>query len=258
MELSEFISVIRKWFWIVLPAVLLVTGYTLFTGLKGDATYRADTIVVVGLSEMVSPGGGSGNISYNAARIGATYEELITTEPVMNGALEIAGLDWDPMTLAVRISVELPKDTTVLKIGVIDSDSELAERLADAVAESFSNYIRDVGAATNEGALKSIDEELLTNEKEIAALSAVGSDQNASQIKSLQQAQGVLLERQANLMENKNKMGDVTVLQPASAVQTVGIQWQQRTIIAFFISLVAGIALAFVAEAISKARKSQA
>src|SRR3989304_9548766 len=115
MELSEFIGVIRKWKWLVIPIVVLVTGFTFITGIRGKTTYRAETNVVVGLSELTTPGGG-GYLALNAPKIGSTMRELVTTEPVIQKALEIAELDWSQAVLSGMVATELPKDSAVMKI----------------------------------------------------------------------------------------------------------------------------------------------
>lgn len=254
MELSEFIGVIRKWKWLVIPVVILVTGFTYYTGMRADTTYQAQTIVVVGLSQMTSPGG-AGYLVVNAPKIGTTFRELVTTEPVMKKSLENAGLDWNQATLSSMITTELPKDSTIMKIIVTDTDPLRAKHIADTVADAFIQYIKEINEASFESSRKIMLEDMAKNDSELAAATAAGTTDGGSRIRTLQQAQAALQTKYNDLLNERSRSGDIRVVQPASPYRLVGVQAEQRTIIAFVVSLIAAIALAFIAEAISKVYK---
>ena len=257
MELSDFIGVIRKWKWIVIMVVLSVTIYTVITSLQGQNSYRAETIVVVGLSGLTSPGSAGVNLALSGPKIGATYAELVTTEPVISRALEIAGLDWQPSALSGRVETDIPKETSVIKIAVTDRDAARAILLTDAVANSFIEYIKDVSATSFENSKDILKTELAKAEEELATASVEGANTSDSEIRALQQTRDALLRRYDDILDEQVTAGDIRVIQPASAYQTVGIQASQRIIIGFAISLVIGIGVAFIAEAISKSLKKQ-
>lgn len=254
MELSEFINVIRKWILLILPVVLLVTGYYYISGTRGETAYRAQAYVVIGLSGLTSPGGGD-YVASNAPKIGTTLLELVTTEPIMQKTLEITGLDWSQAALSSKIKMELPKDTSVMKIAVTDKDPALAKRVVDAVADSIVLYVRDINEANYESKKKAIEDDLVDVDKEISNVATSGTNDGGSRMRVLQQTQSSLLTEYNDLLNEKIRYGDVRVVQPASPYSSIGIQTSQRTVIAFIVSLVAAIGLAFVAEAISKALK---
>ena len=254
MELSEFIKVIWKWKWIILPLVILVTGYYYVSGTRGETFYRAEAIVVIGLAGLTSPSGGD-YVASNAPKIGMTLRELVVTEPIMQKTLESTGLEWSQTALSSKITTELPKDTSVMKIAVTDKDSALAKRIVDAVAASVVQYVHEINDAGYESKKEAVIADLADVDKEITDLNAAGANIGDSKMRVLQQTQSALLTKYNDLLNERIRYGDVRVVQPASPYSMVGIRTSQRTIIAFIVSLVAAIVLAFIAEAISKALK---
>lgn len=252
MDLVDFIGVIRKWKWLVLPIVLLVTGYTIVTGTRSPATYRAEAMVVAGLSQIASSSSGGISIAQSGERIGATYAELVTAQPVLEKAIEKAGLDWQPTLLRGIIATEIPRNTPVLKVSVTDSDPARAQLLANSVAEAFVEYIQDVSTVGGDAAKGILTSELDSIEKDIVDYQTGAIKLTEAQNRALQDRRDTVLREYTDLLDQQARAGDVRVANPADDVERTGSTTLQRALIAFGISLVAGVALAFVAEGISK------
>lgn len=253
MELSEFIGVIRKWKWLILPIVMLTTGLTIFTSLRSQESYRAETLVVIGLSKITTSSAEALNLSQSGKQIGATYAELMTVQDVMRKALEKAGLDWQPEDLSGRVAVDLPPNTSIMKISVTDTDLDRAMILTNAVSEAFIEYIVEVSNVGIESTKESIQFEIATIETALAALPNDGSASVAAQSSALQLRRETAIREYEQLLEQKSRVVDLEIISPSSSYSVVKPNLVQRTLVAFGISVIVAIALAFLAEAFQKA-----
>ncbi len=253
MELTEFIGVIRKWKWLILPIVLVATVYTALVSLRGQESYSAETMIVVGLSKIASSSTDALNLSLSGKQIGSTYSELITTEEVMQRALDKAGLDWQPQMLSGKVSVDLPPNTSVMKVTVTDSDLDRALLLTTAVSEAFIEYIEEASGLGFESAKAAVQDEIASVEADIAALPADDSPTTLAQSRALQVRRESAIKKYEQLLDQQAQAVELEILNPSRSYSVVKPNLTQRTLIAFGISLIVAIALAFLAEAIQKA-----
>lgn len=72
------------------------------------------------------------------------YRVIVSSRPVLNDVVEKLGLDYSYKTLRNKISVDNPADTRILSIKAKDADPEMAKKIADAVAETASEYIGEI------------------------------------------------------------------------------------------------------------------
>ncbi|MHB9111524.1 MAG: YveK family protein [Thermoleophilia bacterium] len=251
MDLVEFIGVIKRWIWLVIAVVVVVSGYTTLVSLRTPVSYSADTTVMVGLSEISSSSLLGISIVQNAERLSSTYAELVSTQPVMEKALGKAGLDWPVTRLQSMVSTKTTKDTPSLQIAVVDSDENRAKLLANSVSEAFVEYIKETGRNAALEAQAETIRQLNDVNKELAALGATPSADVAI-VKALQDRRDTILNEYENLLKQQAHAGDVRVIDSAYTVYRAGMSTSQRIAISFAISLVAGIVLAFIAEAVRK------
>jgi len=255
MDLVEFVGVIRKWIWLVLIVVVVVTGYTVYSNARSKSSYSSETTVVAGLSQIASTSALGLNIAVSGDRISATYAELITADPVMEKALDKAGLDWPASTLAGMTSSTTTKNTPVLRIAVTDSDPNRAQLLANAVSDSFVEYVSDIGASGAKDAQQVTISELNDVDRQLAELNA-SAQPEAGAVKALQDRHDALVKEYQGLLDQQAHANDIRVVDPASSAFQVGAPASQRLAIGFVISLVAGIVVAFLAEAVQKSLRA--
>ncbi|MFA5816013.1 MAG: Wzz/FepE/Etk N-terminal domain-containing protein [Bacteroidales bacterium] len=251
MDLVEFIGVIKRWIILVIAVAVVVTGYTAFVALRTPASYSADTTVIIGLSEITSSSLLGISITQNAERLTSTYAELVTTQPVMEKSLEKAGLDWPITELQSMVFTTTTKNTPSLQISVIDSDANRATLLANTVSEAFVEYIKETGKNSALEAQAETMKQLNDVNKEIAALGATSS-MDAGLFKALQDRRDTIINEYEILLNQQAHAGDVRVIDSAYTVTRAGMSNTQKIGISFVISLVAGIVLAFIAEAVRK------
>jgi len=251
MDLVEFIGVIRKWKWLVLAVIVVVTAYVLATNIRSQNNYSSDATVVAGLSQMASTSTLGLAIAASGDRISATYSELVTAQPVMEKALDRAGLDWPTSRLESMVSSSLTKNTPVLRISVVDTDPNRAVLLTNAVADSFVEYIRSVSTSGIEDAENLVLGQLSDVDRRLADASAAPQVDNVL-VKTLQDQHDNLLKEYQGLLDQQAHASDVRVVDPAYNSYLVGTPFTQRVAFGFVISVVAGIVVAFLAEAVQK------
>lgn len=254
MDLVEFVGVIRRWIWLVIAVVVVVTGYTTITSLRTQASYTADTSVIVGLSELSSSSLLGISILQNADRISSTFAELVGTEPVMEKALAKAGLDWPFARLQSMVSTTTTKNTPTLQISVVDSDESRAKLLANSVSEAFVEYIKETSENASSEAQAETLRQLNDVNEELAAQGGTPSADTAM-VNALQDRRDTILNEYENLLNQQAHAGDVRVIESAHSVSRAGISTAQKIGISLAISLVAGILLAFIAEAVRKSMR---
>ena len=253
MELADFIGVIWKWKWLVLTIVVLITGYTLVTSFRGSDMYRAEVSVIPGLPQIAGASSAGINIEQAGDRIGATYAELVMTQPVLEKALVKAELDWQPEVLRGRISTEQPKNTPMIKISVVDAGASRAQTLANAVGDGLVEYMQEVAKAGADSAKVVITNELADIEKQYAIVQPGGSKPDENIARALADRRQSALKNYETLMSQQISNADIRVASPADTYFVVATQRTQKAAIAFIISLAIGISLAFLSEGIRKA-----
>lgn len=252
MSLAEFIGVVLKWKWIVIPIIIVVTGYTIITSTRSQTSYEAEVMVIPGLSRMVASSiEGSGSAGVREA-ISVSLSELLYTEPVMEKALEKSGSDISIRALKGKVSVETAKDTPIFRIIVTDREPETAQVLADAVAESLIEYTQEASNNDIEANRSVISGELAVIEAQLASAESEGSI-DEGEIQGLQSMRSLLLQEYQLLVTGLVAAGDIQVEKAAVSYQAIGTPVTTRVMVAFIISLVAAITIAFVAEGASKA-----
>lgn len=258
MDLFEVIGILNKWKWLLLPVVILVTGYALVTGLQSPKSYSAESSVVFGLSQMANSSSTGLNVAATGDRISATYGGMITSEPVLSKALSKAGIDGSVDTLRGQVSFAQPKNSTILLIDVVDSDPDRAVILANSEAEAVVEYIQQVGQESIDSGKQVVTTELTSIENDMNTLTAQGVQPDDGRIKALLDRRDAMQKRYTALLDQLVSTGDIRVADAARSSQQEGTETLPRTGIAFVISLIVGIALAFIAEAVSKGMRPRA
>lgn len=257
MELTDFFRVIIRWKWLVVTILFLVGGYSLFSAVKSQEKFRAETTVVTGLSHMsqLSQGTGGINVAQHGDNIAATYAEVVTWQPVLNKALQRAELDWPAETLETKVKTSISKDTPVLQISVEDTDAERAMALANALGESLVEYIKETSQATLDSSKFRLSQELITIEQEIS-VEQEAIEPNLSKIKVLQDKRDLALKEFNNMLQLELDSVDVNLVNRAVASKPVDTKANQKALVIFIVGLATSVVAAFATEAVSKAFKA--
>lgn len=135
MELRHYLSIAWKWAWLIALAVVIAGASSLLASRAATPLYRAKTTLMVGRG-IENPEPTSYDF-YSSQQLAATYVQLTTREPVMQGVIDRLGLEMGWQELAGRVSASTVPQTQLLEIMVIDSDPYRASVLANEVAEQL-------------------------------------------------------------------------------------------------------------------------
>ena len=148
IDLQElFFVLLRRWWAIVLAALLagvLAFGYTFFLV---DPLYKASTLMYVNNSN-ISVGSTSFTISNAdltaAQKLVDTYVVILQSRTALNEVIEEADLDYTYEELKKMISAASVNSTEVFEIVVTSKSPSEAERIANTIANILPDKIADI------------------------------------------------------------------------------------------------------------------
>src|SRR5689334_1996077 len=135
MELLHYLTIIRKWFWLIVLATTLAAGSSLIASMVTVPVYRTTTTLIVSqVIESANPN--SGDI-FASQQLAQTYVQLITKEPILSASVDALGLNRDWRSLRGQVSANPAAGTQLLAINVVDTDPLRAKTIADEVARQL-------------------------------------------------------------------------------------------------------------------------
>lgn len=72
------------------------------------------------------------------------YKIIVVSRPVLEDVIQSLGLNLNYKELKEKLTIDNPQDTRILSITAQDADPQMAKVLADAVANTASDYIGDI------------------------------------------------------------------------------------------------------------------
>ncbi|MEA3377663.1 MAG: GNVR domain-containing protein, partial [Chloroflexota bacterium] len=118
-------------------------------------------------------------------RLARTYSEMLTGRPIMERVIDELALDETAEELAERVTVELVRDTQLIRLKVEHTDPGIAARAANAVAEAFVAYTETLQQSRYAESMSSLQAQMddlarLIEETE-GKLEALGRDEAAEE-----------------------------------------------------------------------------
>jgi capsular polysaccharide biosynthesis protein len=140
MELQDYLQIIRRRLWILL-SMPMIAGLTagLLSYFVLPPTYEAAATVWVVKQDRTPPT--MSDLMFNRSLV-RTYGEIATGRRVLEQVIIDLNLEEEVPLLQERVTVSGVDGTEVMKITVADSNAERAAEIANAVAQAFSNEIR--------------------------------------------------------------------------------------------------------------------
>jgi len=170
MALEDYLRVAQKWWWLLLLSTLVAAGSSFISVSRAPRIYQATTTVAVGQSLNAA------NPTYSdfsvAQQLAQTYVNMVTRQPILQGAAEALGLSYIPWS--GNISAQMIAGTQLIAISARDTSPELAQALADEIAHQL--ILQTPGAAGDQerqafiqAQLQRLEENIATTEAEIEA-----------------------------------------------------------------------------------------
>jgi succinoglycan biosynthesis transport protein ExoP len=133
MELRQYLSVVWKWWWLVVLAVAIAAGSSYLASKQATPLYRTTATLMIG-RVIESPDPNTMEL-YTGQQLAATYAQMARREPVVRAALASLGLDGDQWrAFAGQVTAGAVPQTQFLDVTVVDANPRRAKALADAIA----------------------------------------------------------------------------------------------------------------------------
>ena len=183
MELKLYISLLRKWLWLLLLGALLGGTVAYIVSIYQQPVYKTGTRVMV-----MRPPEESTNqyySIYNDLQLIETYSQLITTGPVLEAAGEKLGYEVYERQISIR---QLP-DSLIFEVIVTDGDPthavQIANSLVDALVE-YNDSIQDNWFSSSEESLQAqidqVEGQINTLQAELSQISSKTLDDQLNQV----------------------------------------------------------------------------
>lgn len=149
MEPIDYLVAVWRHRFVIIVLTVLGLGAGLLVATSTTPTYRA------GSSVLLTPSPGVAN--HELGEVGNymnyqihSYAELARSRVVLDPVVEDADLPYGADVLAEQISAQVPVNTSVINIGVTDTDPARAARVANAVAENLVTAVEDASPEPSE------------------------------------------------------------------------------------------------------------
>ncbi|MCS6909982.1 MAG: polysaccharide biosynthesis tyrosine autokinase [Anaerolineales bacterium] len=224
MELGDYLTPLRRWWWLILASVIIAMTSAFFFTRELPPVYMARTTLLVGraLTE-ANPTEFEFGLGRTLAR---AYANVAVREPIANGVKSQLGLTELP-----KYTANPTPDGQFLEILVTDASPELAQRVANAIAEQIIKQSPGVSQDSErqafvEAQLEDIRRKIENTTKEIAqaqeklssVTSAAALDSLQGEIRTLEQRLTTLQSNYAALLANtaRGASNTLTIFEPAA------------------------------------------
>ena len=141
-DLRRYISLILHWFWLIILAVLLAGIAAFVISQQMTPLYEASATMLINQAPSSSDSNEYAAL-LTSQRLAETYAQMLTTQPIMDGAIQSLGLSVNAENLKERLSVTPIRDTQLIKVSVRHTNQLLAAKIANEIVITFSEYIKN-------------------------------------------------------------------------------------------------------------------
>jgi Mrp family chromosome partitioning ATPase len=241
MTLNDYLSVLARRKWVVIQALLIVPLTAVLIALRQDAVYSASSEVFLSRQDIGSQllGLTNSNLYTDPERFAQTQADLGRSPELAERVVKAAHVDESAGALLVSSDISPKANADILVFAVRNHDPDAAVNLANAYAEQFTGFRRELDTGALRTTLTKINERLdalrkagkTSDDKEFSSLL-----DTAQQLRTLENLQG----------------GNTRVVRNAAGAAKVEPKPKRNALIGVFAGLILGVSLAFLAEALDK------
>jgi len=239
VELTEYLRVVRERWWIIVAAVVIVTGAALFISLQSTPQYSSYARLLYQKNNLEQAlFGAQVFTASNQDREVQTGGVLVKLEPIAEAVAQSLGSGLSASSLLSMVSVKPMSDANVVDISAVSADPQQCAAVANAFAEQFVLFRRNTDRATVAAASELVRQKLDSLSPEDAS-----SDY------------GLMLKERYESLQIIESMqnGGFTIVQKASVpTEPFAPQTVRNTLIALFVGLVLGVGLAFLIDRLDR------
>ncbi len=163
MELKYYISILKRWAWLLVLGLILGAAGGYGGSLYQTAVYQTSTRVLV----MSAPQQSSSDLTYlNEQQLTQTYMQLLTTTPILGGTSERLGYSVS----AKQIKVQQSQGTQIIEIAVEDTDPQQAVDIANTLVTILLEESEKLQAGRYATMEESLQAQITQMESQIASL----------------------------------------------------------------------------------------
>ncbi|NGZ78190.1 YveK family protein [Saccharibacillus alkalitolerans] len=163
MELKEYLSVIKKRWWVLGLALLLCLAAAIAYNSKYQPMYKASVDLIVNEPSITSTGQAqvdSNSIEANLKLIN-TYKKIITSDSITKLVVERhPELNLTSTQVGNKLMIDSTQNTQVINVSVEDSSYETAATIANSTGNVFISQIPEIMQVNNVSVLNAADPNL--------------------------------------------------------------------------------------------------
>lgn len=164
MELKYYLSIMRRWFWLILLCTVLAGSVSYFFSGQKLQTFAANSTILLDTSHSTSATPAYSDLMVNE-RLAETYAALLTQRE----AIEAVKAQMNRQPDLVSVSVQPQRNTSIMKIVVTSDDAEAAAYVANHLPDLINEQQRERQAGRYAATKASLSEELAISEQEVTA-----------------------------------------------------------------------------------------
>lgn len=257
MRLRDYLGVLRRRKWTIIRAALIVAVVAVLVGLLLGPTYEGVAVILVSEQDPIATMFGTNLpvLSTQPERSLQTHVQLIQLRPLLEQVIKELDLDTDVDDLAAQVSVDPKGQTNLLTIAVRDRDPERAAQIANSLADAYiqwTQYKKHVRIAAAED---QVEKQLAEARAEIErvrtapATASLPSDCSIALQSAADRYNRLLSQRDELRMSDHLQSATGSLVASASAdTKTVSPKPVRDGLVGLLLGLLAGLAIAFVAE----------
>jgi capsular exopolysaccharide synthesis family protein len=257
MDLRSYISILRRWLWLIMLCTIVAAGGAYLFSNQQTPIYAATSTIMLDQTNASSGNQGYQDILMNE-RLASTYAELLDGNEVQ--AAVINELGFRPQVLDIAVSAQ--RNTTLLTVVVQSEDASAAAFAANRVPEIVSEQQRlrqserwaGHKASLNEEIAR-LEQEISDTQREIAALSDSISDRAEltnlnSDLNLLETTYAAYLQNLSEIRLAEAQEGNIlAIVEPAQTpVEPVSPRILLNTLMAAVLGGMIGLGIGFVIE----------
>lgn len=152
MGVREYGRLIRKGWLTISVFVAVGLAAAAVVTVTAVPEYRAQTTVLVSLTTVSSQSTAEVGASFQSAEARVpSYVALATSASVLEPVISELDLDMDVSELASEVTAAAMPNTAIMTIDVVDAEAERAAQIADTVAASLTDYVRELEGTSDGG-----------------------------------------------------------------------------------------------------------
>lgn len=140
--LGLFKYILRHIFWPLLVAAVFAAGAFAYTKYMVEPTYVASTRIYI-LNRVNDDMIGYSDLQLSR-QLANDYEILITGKNVTGRVIKELGLHCSESALASKLSVSIVSDTRIVQISAVDTDAQMAAKIANCVRVNATEQILNI------------------------------------------------------------------------------------------------------------------